>query len=52
MNKNVGGMPLPEGRRAIYQQAASWSADVHESLRASRRPPGHSRGQGKGVSLG
>ena len=38
MNKSVGGVPLPpEGRRAVYQQAASWSADVHESLRASRR---------------
>ena len=37
MNKSVGGMPKPQDRRAQYQQAASWAADVHGSLRASRR---------------
>jgi type IV secretion system protein VirB8 len=37
MTKSIGGMPLPHGRRAIYEQASSWSADVHGALRASRR---------------
>ena len=36
MNKNVGGRPIPD-RKALYEQASSWAADVHGSLRASRR---------------
>jgi len=27
----------PQGRKAVYDQGASWAADVHGSLRASRR---------------
>ena len=37
MNDFSPGKTPPKGRQVAYDQAASWAADIHGSLRASRR---------------